>query len=935
MANQRREGVSYRTFRAQPNLAEGLLGVSREGGGDLERRIAAGLARMADSFGQKADRQAAIAGERAGRRDAMAGMPGQMTVDGGEAGTASVNGQAGHVAGARGGVRVSPREANEAAEQARSYLMQQHGLSAAQANAFVGHGMQESAFNTRAVGDNGSAFGIMQWRGDRQTGLRRFAAQSGRPADDLKVQLDWAVNELKTSEKSAGEKFFGSSDVRSAVTALMDYERPAGWTPQNPTAGHGFANRLAYALGQPETSGGSYTAMPEPSSVGPVTVTPVDRPVTMTAGKAGGFKPSGSDTIYGRSYDVAGTRTYREELELTMMADQDAVFEAYKDDPAGLEKAYNELLTAHRKDHVFEEIDADYSLAFRKRAMGKIGQAKSLAEEKRQVADRSDFIGRVQEFENTKSRLLAGFDGNSDAAETELAALQGTIDQHYDSAVARGIITADDAARAKKAGRSDLMTTFYTRQASTKTAAEIRTMREEMTRDYAEGKLEGVDADDWDRISGGLAAAEKARVTQDEKSNADLTKRGEDMAKRLARGLPVSADELARFQLDAKTAPDGAQIVGSTLSRLKVSEAVRTLPIGEVEKKLPSLLGDKATPEDLDFARKTVAEHRKALASDPIGVAERFGILPPSPALPLDGDVDPAAISSAFSERVNQADAAARHFGVTPKYFRPGEAETIEAAVKADPERGLSIAAGLVDAADRNSPRLLAELGETAPALSGAGEIIAVGGDMAAARDLMAGYGKTPDGRAYPDMEPKKRMPEAEKIAAPALAYSPDQVKRLDAQAAAIARKRLYDAGIDPKSDDAKPVYARALNEAAGASFVGGVQYGGFGTYDAGMFYRERPVLVSPSIRADRFSDVVGAITDADLGGLKAKNGRAWTAADLQKAVPVAVKGGYVFAQGDPQSANPMFVADDKGNPLLLDLANMARLKARVPEAYR
>lgn len=941
MANQRRESVSYRVFRAQPNLAEGLLGVSREGGGDLERRIAAGLARIADTFGQKADRQAALAGERDGRRAAMAGAPGQFSVEGGEETTASINGQAGHVRGARGGVR-----AKVPPEQLRNMI----------ADAAVRHGVDpdaltqiagiESSFNPLARNPKSSAGGLFQLIDGtaRQYGLTdKFdPAQASDAAARLARDNAKFLTEKLGRAPTAGElylahqqgaggaaKILANPSARAVDVVGRDAVLLNGGK-ESMTAGE-FA-----ALWTSKVSGSaSYKAMPEPSSVGPVEVVPVDRPVTMTPGKAGGFKPTGADTIYGRAYDVAGTRTYREELELTMLADQDAVFEAYKDDPAKLRKAYDELLVAHSKDHLFEEIEADYSLAFRKRAMGKIEQAENRAREKRLVADRSAFIDRVQEFENTKSRLLAGLDLNSDAGEAELAALQGTIDQHYDSAVARGIISADDAARAQKAGRSDLMTTFYTRQAATKTAAEIRAMREEMTRDYAAGKLDGVGADDWERISSGLVAAEKARVTQDEKANADLQKRGEDLAKRVARGLPVSADELARFQLDAKTAPRGAEIVTSTLSRLKVSEAIRTLPIGEVEKKLPSLLGEGAGPDDLDFARKAVADHRKALGTDPIGVAERFGILPPSAGLPLEGDVDPEQVSLAFAERVNQADAAARHFGVTPRYFRPGEAEMIEAAVKADPERGLSIAAGLVDAADRNAPRLLAELGETAPALSGAGEIVALGGDMNAARDLMAGYGPSPTGKAYPDMDMKKRLPEALKIAGPALASSPDQVRRLDAQAAAITRKRLFEAGIDPKSEDAKPVYRQALNEAAGASYVAGVQYGGFGSYDAGLFYREKPVLVAPSIRADRFSDVLGALTDADLGGVTAKNGRAWTAADIKKSVPVAVKGGYVFAQGDPQSANPMFIADDKGNPLLLDIANMASLKARVPEAFR
>ncbi len=933
MANRRLEGVSYRPFRAQPQVAEGLLPVARDGG-ELEAKVAAGLARFADSMGRRADREAERAGMLAGRRAAMAGGPEAATVSGGGTATASVNGQAGHVRGARGSIRVSPREANATATAARDYLMQKHGFSAAQAAAFAGHGMQESAFNIAAVGDNGTARGIMQWRGDRLEALRRYAASAGRNVDDLETQLDFAVHELRGSEKTSGDAFFASSTVEDAVTALMGYERPVGWTADNPRAGHGYENRLSYALGFAPKGDGSYRSLPSPASVAPVSVTPVDVPVTVTPGKAGSFRPGGRDTVYGRAYDVAGTRTYLEQLELTMMKDQDAVYEAYKDDPAMLEKAYGDLLTAHRNEHVFEEIDPEYTAAFEKRAYAKVSAARDAAEQRRRAQDRVEFLGRVEDLENAKSRALAGMTVDSDTAESDIAALQGSIDQHYDSAVARGVLSPGEAEQAKRASRSDLMTAFYTKQAAGKTAAEIRTMRADMTRDYAAGKLD-LDAGDWDRVNDGLMAAEKARATQDEKADADLKKRGDDLASRVARGLPVTADEIARFQLDAATAPSGKAIVASTLSRLKVGEAIRTLPIGEVEKRLPTLLGENATADDIAAARKMIASHREDLKSDPIGVAERFGILPVSPGLPLEQDADPATVSAAFSERINQAEAAAKHFGVSPRYFRPGEADQIEAAVKTDPERGVSIAAGLVDAAGDNAQSVLRELGETAPAVSGAGEIVAIGGDPKAARDLLAGSGKAPDGKAYPDMKVTKRIPAAQAIAGDALAFTPDQINRLDEQAAAIARKRLYDAGIDPKTEDAAPVYERAFQEAAGARFLGQVQFGGFAGYDRGIFWRENQVLVPPTIRADRFSDVIGALTDADVGQVKAKNGKTWTARDFQKAMPVAVNGGYVFALGDPASGSPQFIADENGKPLVLDIANMEGLKARIPEAFR
>ena len=125
MANRQRQQVRYNQFRPGSMKAEGLLAVARENG-DLERRVAAGLARLAGEFGQIADRHAAMEGERAGIRDALAGSPkaGMVT-----AGTAPQ------------GIVVGSKDANGTAASARDYLMDKHGLAPHQAAAIAGHGM--------------------------------------------------------------------------------------------------------------------------------------------------------------------------------------------------------------------------------------------------------------------------------------------------------------------------------------------------------------------------------------------------------------------------------------------------------------------------------------------------------------------------------------------------------------------------------------------------------------------------------------------------------------------------------------------------------------------------------------------------------------------------------------------------------------------------
>ncbi|MCF1478137.1 hypothetical protein FS782_13760 [Agrobacterium vitis] len=794
MANRLPQPVGYRPFRVQPILQEGVLPSPRDDG-ELERKVAVGLARVADEFGQRADREAVAAGQKAGKADALAGAPGASTVTGDAIAP---------VEGPRQGRLVNPKAANEEAAKARDYLVAQHGFSPAQAAAFVGHGMQESAFNTQASGDNGSAFGIMQWRGDRQTALRQFAAKSGRNVIDLPTQLDFAVSELKSTEKSAGDKFFASGNVQDAVSALMSYERPAGWTPGNPTAGHGYDNRLGYALsfapadgGQPSAVGSqaptlrpfqpgekvdnpdgsystertatfqlpdgkwvnlptlwmgkdgpvdlatseegviaagqefekssgkqfkryssvadaeaaaksrsengganagspfetSYRAIPSASSVAPVSVTPA-APVKIEPGKAGAFRPMEGDTLYARAYNVAGEKTYLQELKFTMLQDQDAVYDKYKDDPAMLQKAMGELYQAHVNEHVFPEIESDYRGWFQAGAYELQRKAQDAQQIRVKQQDLVDFQGRVQDLENNKSRVLAGMTFNDDTGSTQLANLQAQIDDHYNAAVAKGMMTPQQAKQAREQSHAEMQVGYYSRQADGKSADEIASLRQTMQKDYSDNKLQGVSADEWELINKSLSAREREQRSQDHLAVTALSKRGNDIAARVMRGLPVDPAEYAKFQMDAASTPEGEQISRSTELKMRVADALRKQPIGEVESNLWPLMtagGRAPTPDDYDAATKMVNSQKAELKQDPLGVAERFGIVPQGSKLPDPATASPDEMAEALNTRMVYADVAAQHFGVQPKYFRPEEEAVIKSAITStDPSRNSS-----------------------------------------------------------------------------------------------------------------------------------------------------------------------------------------------------------------------------------------------------
>jgi hypothetical protein len=151
---------------------------------------------------------------------------------------------------------------NNNAYYAYNYYRKKHGFSEPQAAGIVGNLMAESSFNTSARNkgdgrDGSDSIGIGQWNGDRAKGLHSYAGQRGTDVGDLDTQLDYYVHELNGSEKRAGEMIRNAGDVNSATTGAIAYERPAGFSWDNPTNGHNYALRLSYAnqlMGNPEAA---------------------------------------------------------------------------------------------------------------------------------------------------------------------------------------------------------------------------------------------------------------------------------------------------------------------------------------------------------------------------------------------------------------------------------------------------------------------------------------------------------------------------------------------------------------------------------------------------------------------------------------------------------------------------------------------------------
>lgn len=122
------------------------------------------------------------------------------------------------------------------------------GYTKEQAAGIVGNLIAESKLDPNVKpGDNGTAFGIAQWRGERVTRLKRFAAASGKDWQDFETQLAFVDMELQNHETATYRALKGAKTVDEATAAFIGYERPAGWSANNPRGGHNYGGRLKFA----------------------------------------------------------------------------------------------------------------------------------------------------------------------------------------------------------------------------------------------------------------------------------------------------------------------------------------------------------------------------------------------------------------------------------------------------------------------------------------------------------------------------------------------------------------------------------------------------------------------------------------------------------------------------------------------------------------
>jgi len=115
------------------------------------------------------------------------------------------------------------------------------GLTPEQAAGIAGNINQESAFNTGAVGDNGTSRGLAQWHNERWTNLEKWCKENGFDPNSVEGQLEYLWHEMNTTESRSLSKIKSTSTPADAAYAFAKYfERPSEISPKRMSAAETF-----------------------------------------------------------------------------------------------------------------------------------------------------------------------------------------------------------------------------------------------------------------------------------------------------------------------------------------------------------------------------------------------------------------------------------------------------------------------------------------------------------------------------------------------------------------------------------------------------------------------------------------------------------------------------------------------------------------------
>ncbi|MGJ0393040.1 MAG: hypothetical protein ACR650_09820 [Methylocystis sp.] len=422
-----------------------------------------------------------------------------------------------------------------------------------------------------------------------------------------------------------------------------------------------------------------------------------------------------------------------------------------------------------------------------------------------------------------------------------------------------------------------------------------------------------------------------------------------DAAKRqIADGYDVTPSEWSRLSSLYGASPDAA-----TKAAFEQASQVRSMLAGfqgqppqVVEARIAAMQAsfkDGGTAQERELvvdASKWLTAYRNDINKDPVQrYARDFG----KQIAPLDFST-PEALAATLHDRQAPAEQAAKAYGLpAPRLLLESEKSAFKTLAANGGPQMIAAAGAAMKALGPRGAALLKEIGDDAPAFAQAARVSAWGGEKGFLDDFAEYHRLSSDPATRKAMELPERAaatPILDKTIGASLYALPDLAAAARVSAVQTYELRAFRNGWDKALLDAsaKDALARTTQEALGATFSGGVQYGGVATRSLGYWAKDQ-LLLPGNLRANKLSDVVAALRDDDFTAnppLHADN-RPATAETVKTGRFLSVgRGKYEVYDRDPLSKDAKPLRDAAGKPWVLDLNALEdRLRARVAGAYR
>jgi hypothetical protein len=448
----------------------------------------------------------------------------------------------------------------------------------------------------------------------------------------------------------------------------------------------------------------------------------------------------------------------------------------------------------------------------------------------------------------------------------------------------------------------------------------------------------------------GLSNGEKLKLKRDPDISRQMTGHylDENRQQLQQAGLSVTAGNLylahflgpggARSLLSASDDAAAASVLGA--DQVAANQSILAgKTVGEVkawaDRKMGNAGIDSQQADILQDGRNFLELRRKRQVDNPLQAAKEEGTIAAIQPLTLN---DPGLMAGQLGARIEQADAVARQWGRPVAVLSGDERRALASTLNAGDAGAVTMLQTLVQGGGKGAPALLREIAGQAPEMARAGALMASGVPAAPMilQDVAEGLRlrKTQNGSLA--SLPENAQTLFNSTLGQTLASQPDHRAETMMTARALYEARMAKAGIDPKNDDraAEIQWIGAVADALGRSVINGRAYGG------PVEMRNQIVLTPAEVDAERFEDVLGALTDADFASMGNQRpldaaGRPYSMAQILEAVPVAVPGGYEFALRDPTSDDPGFLRRADGQRFFLDWAQWKPvLRDRVPDAF-